>query len=207
MSTVNVCPVDPSGSATPSRRLWLVRHGESTWNATGLVQGHLDPGLTSAGREEAARCASLLAAERRPGALYSSDLRRALETASVIGEALRTPIEVDPALRERSLGDAEGGSSRDLGRDRSGITGGRVVDADAAPIGGESLRQLYERAARCAQRILSLHAGDVVVVCHGGVVRVLLAWLDGVGPDDMRWPEIDNAVPIARSLTLVPTCV
>jgi 2,3-bisphosphoglycerate-dependent phosphoglycerate mutase len=206
MSSVNGCPgapilrVPPDRSGDP-RRLWLVRHGESTWNARGVVQGQLDPGLSRSGREQAAECARFLSGQAAPGAIHSSDLRRALETAAPIAEALDLAVLVEPGLRERSLGDAEGRPSLELGPDRSGIDGGRVVDADAAPEGGESIRQLFRRTVSSAGRILSAsRRRDVVVVCHGGVVRVLLAWLDGVGPDSMAWPEVDNGVPIVRSL-------
>lgn len=206
MSLCSSAPILPDGGYVPDRRLWLVRHGESTWNAAGLVQGQLDPGLSAAGREQAGRCAGLLAARRTPEAIYSSDLRRALETAAPIAEALGLPVFIEPCLRERSLGEAEGNPSALLGPRHSGIDGARVADADAAPEGGESVRQLYERAAACAARILASHGGDVVFVCHGGVVRVLLAWLDGVGPEEMTWPVVDNALPIERGLRRAPAC-
>jgi 2,3-bisphosphoglycerate-dependent phosphoglycerate mutase len=185
------------GLAEP-RRLWLVRHAESTWNSKGLVQGQRDPGLSPNGRRQVARCVRTLAAEGAPEALYSSDLRRARESAVPIAEAFGLVVRVEPALRERSLGDAEGSPAAMLGPERSGVSSGRVVDADAAPIGGESVRELYERVASCAARILSLHRGDLVLVCHGGVVRALSAWLDGVAPDEMAWPEVENGVPILR---------
>jgi probable phosphoglycerate mutase len=186
------------GPAMADRQLWLVRHGESTWNATGMIQGHQDPGLSPLGRIQAADCARRLASRMSAARLYSSDLRRAVETAAIIGEALALDVRIEPMLRERSLGTAEGEPSALFGREDSGVSGGRVVDADAAPEGGESVRQLYERAASCAARILSAHAGDVVLVCHGGVVRVLIAWIDGVGPDQMIWPEIENGAAILR---------
>lgn len=174
------------------RLLFLVRHGESTWNARQLVQGQTDtPGLTEEGREQAAACARRLS---RTGvrALYSSDLRRAVETATPIAQALGITASVTRDLRERALGDAEGQPSSLLGPDRSGHSGGMVVDASAAPAGGESVRELYDRATRCAERLLGATSGDVVLVTHGGVVRVLVAWLEGVSPDDMAWGDVAN---------------
>ncbi len=199
-------PVVRDEACRSDRRLWLVRHGESTWNAAGLVQGQRDPGLSPAGHEQAARCARLLAEWGRPEAVYSSDLRRAVETAAPIADALGLPIFIEPRLRERSLGDAEGMPSASLGPRRSGVDRARVADADAAPEGGESVRQLYGRAAACLVQILASHRGDVVLVCHGGVVRVLLAWLDGIDPEDMTWPVIENALPIQRDLRGAPAC-
>lgn len=190
---------DASTLSRAGRRLWLVRHGESDWNARGLVQGHRDePVLTARGTEQARRCAAALAHEP-VRALYSSDLRRARQTAAAVAEALDLPVIEDPRLRERLLGAAEGRPSADLGPAASGIEGERVVDADAAPAGGESVRAFYARVAGVAEEVLSGSGpGDVALVCHGGVVRVLLAWLEGTGPDDMTWPYIENAQPICR---------
>lgn len=180
-----------------------MRHGESTWNALHLVQGQADaPGLTEHGRAQASRLAKELIGA---GAcqLYSSDLRRALETAAPIAQALGTSVHVDQALRERALGDAEGKPSSLLGPDRSGHVGGGVVDADAAPPGGESIRELYARATSCAARLLESNSEDLVLVTHGGVVRVLLAWLDGIGPDDMAWADVANGSCTERAVSVL----
>src|ERR1700729_515068 len=125
--------------------LWLVRHGGSTWNASGCVQGQASgPGLTEKGRWQAALLTEHLR-DIRVGAIYTSDLDRARETASIIGCALRVPLHVDAALRERSFGVAEGHPLSELDPAASGIAGGRVVDAHARPPGGESLSELYGR--------------------------------------------------------------
>ena len=192
------------GSLAPSRRrLWLVRHGESTWNAVGWVQGQLDsPTLTQRGRRQVRRCAALLDAQRATiGAVYSSDLRRAHQSALPIARVLQLDVRLDGRLRERSLGVVEGTPSTLLDPERSGIKLDRVVDADAAPAGGESVRDLYLRATGAVADLLARHpTGDLVLVCHGGVVRVVLAWLDGVGPDDMSWPGVENALAVCRTL-------
>ena len=181
------------------RRLWLVRHGESTWNVLGLVQGHMAaPALTPRGFEQARRCARLLAG-KPICAIASSDLQRAAQTALPIGRALHLPVSHDGRLRERSLGSAEGTPLAALGPDQLGIADGRVVDADAAPAGGETVRQFYARLAACVNELLSDHpVGDLVIVCHGGVVRVVLAWLDGTGPDEMEWPDVTNGMVVDR---------
>ncbi|MGH8982071.1 MAG: histidine phosphatase family protein [Acidimicrobiales bacterium] len=183
-----------------SRRLWLVRHGESTWNALGLVQGQVTvPTLTAFGMCQARAQADSLSGEPITW-LYSSDLRRALQTASPIGRALGLDVHLDVRLRERSLGTAEGTPSALLGPERSGIAEGRVVDADAAPEGGESVRQLYRRASECVTELLRAGGdGDIALVCHGGIVRVLLAWLDEIEPDEMSWVDVDNGSAIVRA--------
>jgi probable phosphoglycerate mutase len=181
------------------RRLWLVRHGESTWNVLGLVQGHADvPVLTPRGAKQARRCARLLAG-KPIGTIVSSDLQRAAQSALPIGRALHLPISHARRLRERSLGAAEGTPHAAHRSDQLGIAGGRVVDADAAPAGGETVRQFYARLVACVNELLSDHPyGDLVLVSHGGVVRVLSAWLDGIEPEEMDWPEVTNGLVIDR---------
>jgi 2,3-bisphosphoglycerate-dependent phosphoglycerate mutase len=179
---------------TANSALWLVRHGESTWNAAGLVQGQAaGPVLTAKGRSEAARVAACLG-DVRLAAIYTSDLARARETASIIGDALDLPLHVDPALRERSFGVAEGQPLGDLDPVVSGIELERVVDADARPRGGESLRDLY---GRVRDFITALEVGatqdDVLVVTHGGVIRVAEAYCSGIGVEDMAWGPVPNA--------------
>jgi probable phosphoglycerate mutase len=197
--------VNVSAGAASARRLWLLRHGESTWNSLGLVQGQAEgSGLTPRGFLQADACARELAGAP-VSALYSSDLERAARTAAPVASSLGLPVLLDARLRERALGIAEGAPTANLGPEHSGVVDGRVVDADAAPPGGESVRELYDRAVGCVERILVDHpAGDLVLVTHGGVVRVVLAWLEGSGPDGMGWPEIENGRPVGR-VARVPT--
>lgn len=196
-----------SAPARATRALWLVRHGESTWNALGLCQGQLPgPTLTARGLEQAHHCAQALEGEPI-GLLVTSDLERAVQTASPIAQALAIEAVADPRLRERSLGVAEGTPAALLAPNRSGVAGGRVVDADAAPAGGESVRQLYDRVARCVSELLRQGDGDLALVCHGGVVRVLRAWLAGDGPEGMAWPEVHNALPSRWVATVPPSSI
>ena len=179
---------------TANRTLWLVRHGESTWNASGLVQGHATgPVLTDKGRREAARVIERLRAIR-VGAIYTSDLDRARETASIVGCALHLPLHIDPALRERSFGAAEGHPLGALDPAASGIEFDRVVDAHARPPAGESLTDLYGRARAFITGLdLSEMDGDVLVVTHGGVIRVAEAYCNGISVEDMAWGPVPNA--------------
>ena len=126
--------------------LWLVRHGESTANARGIVQGHDDPpDLTLRGRLQAQRLVGILR-HRSVDALYSSDLRRAVRTANVLSNPLGLPVQTDRALRERGFGVFEGGPLSALRPEFTGIRHGRVEDVHARPLGGESLDDVYRRA-------------------------------------------------------------
>lgn len=186
-----------------------------------MVQGQVTlPTLTARGMRQARARARALAGEPI-SSVYSSDLQRAVQTALPIARRLGLDVTVDARLRERSLGTAEGTPSALLGPERSGIAEGRVVDADAAPEGGESIRQLYRRACECAAELLGdgggsgdgsggdgsgsgSGGGDVAFVCHGGVVRVLLAWLDGIEPDQMSWVDVGNGIAVVRTLPALP---
>ncbi len=176
---------------------FLVRHGESSWNTLGLAQGHNDRArLTRRGRRQAAAVA-----ERFRGhpvrALYSRDLRRALETAAAFSAVLRLPVLADARLRERSLGVLEGTPSAAISPAALGLEDGRVADPDARPAAGESVRDLYRRAAAFCDDLAATAddgaAGDVVVVAHGGTLRVLRAYLNGVPVEEMSWEPLENA--------------
>ena len=197
----------PAATAPTAPAIWLVRHGESTWNTLGLAQGHNDRAkLTTRGQRQAEE-----AAERFRGqqvrAIYASDLRRARQTAAPFARVLGLPVYADTRLRERSLGVFEGTAAAAIGPEVTGLGDGRVLDPDARPAGGESVRDLYLRAAGFCEDLTSGElaigeqtagdlppdAGDVVVVAHGGTVRVLEAYLNGIGVEEMAWGPVVNA--------------
>ena len=174
--------------------LWFVRHGESTWNASGLVQGQAEGSvLTARGRREAARAAEQLG-HLGVSAIYTSDLERAHETAAIIGHGLRLPLRYERALRERNFGSAQGQPLSELQTAVSGIEDGRVVDADVRPPEGESLRAMYRRVAAFMDDVEAVAPeGAVVVVTHGGVIRMAQAYADGVAVEAMAWGPVPNA--------------
>ncbi len=174
--------------------MWFVRHGESTWNASGVVQGQADgPVLTRKGRNEAANIAGRLVGASIT-AIHTSDLQRARETAEIVGRALRITPRSDPALRERDFGQAQGRPHGELPSATSGIEIDRVVDADARPAEGESLTELYGRVATFIDELgMRAPEGDVLVVTHGGVIRVAQAYCNGIPASAMAWGSVPNA--------------
>jgi 2,3-bisphosphoglycerate-dependent phosphoglycerate mutase len=195
-------------AATPA--FWLVRHGESTWNTAGLAQGHNDQAeLTSRGQRQAAEAAERFR-DRPVRAIYASDLRRALQTATAFGRVVGLPVITDTRLRERSLGVLEGSAAAAIGPEVTGLGDGRVLDPDARPAGGESVRDLYRRAAEFCDDLtagdlaagdlapgdLASDEGDVLIVAHGGTVRVLEAYLHGTDVEQMRWEPVGNATVV-----------
>lgn len=195
---------DQVTGASDDQVLWLVRHGESTWNTLGLAQGHCDQArLTRQGLRQARAVAARLR-DRPVGALYASDLRRALETAAPLAEVFGLAVTRDARLRERCLGVLEGAATAAIGPAANGLHGDRVVDPDARPEGGESIRDFYRRVAGFADELAARlpavagratdaeRAGEIVVVAHGGTLRVLNAYLRGVPVERMRWEPLGN---------------
>jgi 2,3-bisphosphoglycerate-dependent phosphoglycerate mutase len=172
----------------------LVRHGETDWNASGRIQGHSDTPLNAAGHEQAQQTARRLA--REPvRALYSSDLARAFETASVIGQALGLTVVTSPRLRERQYGAWEGLTSAEIQtRYPEQFAAWRARATDFAPPLGETRNELLTRALAELQRIARQHVGEmVVVVTHGGFCYVLINHIVGGVDGDRREFTFGNA--------------
>jgi probable phosphoglycerate mutase len=162
--------------------LHLVRHGESTWNLAGRIQGQSAEagGLTSAGRAQAQLTADVLAQRStRPVAIVASDLIRARETAEIIASRLSLTLEFDPELREQRLGVLEGHRLDSPFADDS--TAQQTVDRlwrepFLRPDGGESIADMYDRVHRALRRHATARPGvEVVLVTHGGPVRMASA--------------------------------
>jgi broad specificity phosphatase PhoE len=165
-------------------RLLLVRHGESTWNATGRWQGWADPPLSDLGRAQAEAAAPAAAPV---DAVVSSDLQRALETASIIAAVLELEAEVhvEPDLRERDVGDFTGLTRAEIEERWPGVLARGNASIARDPRFGESVEALAERVDAALRRLATAYAGQrVVVVTHGGVVRNLERAF-GVEPDPL----------------------
>lgn len=142
--------------------LWLVRHGETDWNAQRRFQSRTDVPLNEVGRRQARRLAAEL--ERRTYAgVWSSDLTRAKETAEIV----YGPPTVDRRLREIDLGELEGRRWEDLDPE---IQAALAAFAGFAAPGGERYDQFE---ARVLSFVDDLSPGEHLVVTHGGVIRLL----------------------------------
>ena len=173
--------------------LTLVRHGETDWNVSRRTQGHDDRArLSAAGRAQASEVAATLATEHFD-VIVASDLSRARETATIIAEVLTLDVEYEPLLRERNFGVLEGAPHRDLTGDLTGIVDDVVVDPDARPPGGESFRDVVERARRFVDATRFRYPDSkVLVVTHGGMIRALRAYYEGAPLEGLRWGAVGN---------------
>jgi len=171
--------------------LILARHGETDWNAERRFQGHADPPLNAKGLAQAEALAERLAG-RDLRAIYSSDLRRAAQTAAVVGDRLGLAVVKLPALREIDVGEWSGLTVAEVierypdgyARHRAGGDGWTA---------GETHAQLTERIVRAASEIAREHpAGAILVVAHGAALRALLAHAEGIDLSEFR----RNSAPI-----------
>jgi broad specificity phosphatase PhoE len=172
----------------------LIRHGQSTWNREHRIQGQLDPPLSAEGRHQAKLLGSRLAGRAFVG-FYASDLKRAFETAEVIGPAVGRHPQPQTSLREIYLGAWEGLSTEEIAERFPAAWASWVEepDWDVVP-GGEGAGPFDARVAAALEEIFRRHPdGDVLVVTHGGVIQIALHRIVG-RPSHGLFPfKIQNA--------------
>jgi probable phosphoglycerate mutase len=160
--------------------LYCVRHGESAYNAEGRIQGQSDVSLSELGHHQSRAVAAAL--QGLPvEAIYASPLRRAMQTAQPVAEALGLPIRTDPRLMEVHAGvfqdrlrsELDGLFPDEYARWKSG-------DPDFAIPGGESRRDLMRRGREVFEDIARADCRQVVVVAHGGLLTAALKALLGI---------------------------
>jgi probable phosphoglycerate mutase len=164
--------------------LILVRHGESTANASGLLSGRSETSLTERGRTQVAHLAGLVSGA---GRLISSPLGRA--RASAAGLGLGLPIEVDERWTEIDYGELEGQSLADVPTE---VWRAWRSDPDFRPPGGETLTEVGRRVAEACDELFASSgsgaraSGDVVVVSHVSPIKAAVAWALA-GGDHLAW--------------------
>ncbi len=149
-------------------QLWIVRHGETEWSATGRHTSTTDVPLTDAGRAAAAALAPALA-RHRFALVLTSPRRRARDTAAAAGFA---GAEVDTDLSEWDYGDLEGLTTPEV-RERGGELSDWTIWRGPVP-GGETIGQVADRLRRVLDRVAEA-GGDVLCFGHGHASRVLVA--------------------------------
>jgi broad specificity phosphatase PhoE len=176
--------------------VYLARHGESDWNAANRFQGHSDRPLTERGRLQAEALAGELAEMATLSAIYSSPLRRALETAAAVGARIGLePVAVE-GLREVDVGSWTGLSRSEIelrfpGELRRWLDGGEGWED------GETYQEMSSRVLSALFEIADAHPGDeVLVVSHGGPIRAIQAAADGLDVHSYR--RLHRVEPNAR---------
>lgn len=185
-------------SSPKNHRVFLVRHGQTAWNASGRAQGHTEIPLDEIGRTQAERVGERLAraAATLPGAeVWSSDLGRCRETAAPLLSRVSLPVTYHPELRERTFGAWEGEPLADirLRLDDLAREAGLASTTSIRPPGGESFEDVWNRVSPIAERLAeTLKLRSVIVVSHGGLSSLLLARLISASPETARSFRLRN---------------
>lgn len=175
----------------PNLELWLIRHGETSWNAERRIQGQQHNPLSDLGVRQARRLGARLEAEAF-SAVYCSDLKRAVQTAELVFPG-RTPL-FDTRLREIARGALEGQLGAELVGEQRDVYAAMQKDLlNVRPPGGENYRDLAARAVPWFESLPG--SGKVAAVTHGGVIYALLHHIVGVsGATSWRFSASNTGV-------------
>lgn len=157
-------------------RLCLIRHGETSWNAEKRLQGHTDIPLNSRGALQARQMAQALKDINLTfDVLYTSDLKRAADTANAVVELFGVDAQVDSTLRERHFGALQGLSISEAPLLRPDIWQAHIArDLEHELAGGESIQQFALRVQSALDKIQVRHAGKtILIVSHGGTLDMM----------------------------------
>jgi probable phosphoglycerate mutase len=159
--------------------LW--RHGRTEWNATGRIQGQLDPPLDALGREQAPAAAAVLAT-LSPSLIVSSDLQRAAMTADALAARTGLPVSHDQRLREIHLGAWQGLTREEVEAKFPDEWASWMSGSDVRRGGGETYTEVGERGAAAVLEALAATDGLVIAVTHGGTARSTIGLLLELDP-------------------------
>lgn len=186
--------------------LILLRHGQSQWNLENRFTGSVDVPLSENGKEEATRAGELLK-DMPIDKLYTSVLKRAIDTASIALSASgrkEVPTERDQALNERNYGDLQGlnkaETAKEYGEDQVQIW---RRSFDVRPPGGESLKDTAARTLPYfnAKIIADIKQGNnVLVVAHGNSLRAIVMSLEGLTPEQVVELNLPTGVPMVYEM-------
>lgn len=158
-----------------SKKIYLVRHGEITTGGRRRFIGQIDLPLSDTGKKQASRLGDGLAGMEL-GAVFCSDLQRSIETAGIICEKIRQEPVCTGDLREISLGAWEGLAFKEVERLYPGEFKRRGDDmVNYRPPGGESFALLAARVLPALEDLAGRTEGDLLIVGHAGVNRVIIA--------------------------------
>lgn len=177
-------------------KLCLIRHGETAWNAERRLQGHTDTPLNPKGVLQARQMAQALK-DINLGfdVLYTSDLKRAVDTANAVVELFGVEAQVDSALRERNFGALQGLSITEAPLLRPDIWQAHIArDLDHDLEGGESIQQFSLRVRNALDGIQKRHAGKtILVVSHGGTLDMMYRIASNQSLSAQRIVSVPNA--------------
>lgn len=168
-------------SSAPLYQITLLRHGESTGNASGVHQGQADFPLSPLGEAQVQALVRRWKQERQKfDLILSSPLQRARQTAERIAEGLQVKVEYEPCWMERDVGQLQGLSTPEA--EQSFPRPAFIHPYQAIGSSGESQWQLYTRAAQGVQSLIDRPPGRYLVISHGGLLNMLVYAMLGLTP-------------------------
>ena len=173
--------------------IYLIRHGETTWNKQGRLQGHLDSPLTSKGQEDAFKLLNYF--QNIPlTALYSSDLGRAIASITPLAKTTALPVTPTAALRELSYAQLAGKTKDSLtDREKTQLNKQLSAHSDYQIGQGESLMALQKRIVQCMNEIAAAHPNQqVAIMSHGLAITMFLKKILDIPVDVAYEFAIDN---------------
>ncbi len=189
-------------------RWLLVRHGQTDWNARGLLQGHTDVPLNNVGRDQARRLGQRLAAVGLDAA-YSSDLLRCSQTSELVVAGRDLDVSHTEHLREQAYGRWEGKSFSSIRDADPDLYAAMVEDYTSfTPPRGEDFRAVEARSAAFADDVLQRHpSGNLLIVGHGAALRTLITHMTRL-PVEAGWRfKVDSCSLTALDVGVKPAVV
>lgn len=182
--------------------MWLVRHGQTDWNLHGIYQGQSDIPLNQTGIAQARELAVSLSGKRFD-AIYSSDLSRALHTASLIADVLGLPVNTDRRLREINQGVWEGQTIDDVRvKYRPDFSPNPKYISTPRAEGAESLEEVIRRMVEATNDYHQRHTGgSLLLSTHGLSAAALYAVANQVPLVDVVRYIPDNGRPLVINLS------
>ena len=170
-------------------KVYVARHGKTEWNAQNRICGRTDVELTEEGRRQAEELAESLTG-RGVDVILASPMKRAIETARAVSRRCGAPVEVDKRLIEQDYGVYEGADRLD-----PGFWAVKRTFAVRYP-GGESMMDVAGRVYPLLKELKDRYPGrTVLLVCHGGVCRVIRSYFEDMTNEEFpRWSVPNAAV-------------
>lgn len=170
--------------------IYIVRHGVTNYNQENRFQGQLDIPLNEEGLAQVAKLGNYF--QKKPvDVIYSSDLKRAYQTAEAISNVKDLQIRILPGLREVNVGKLEGMTWAEVKENYPNWA--RAGHNHGYP-GGETRLEIENRVKNSWEYIAKRHSNDnVVLVSHGGIIKSLICLLLGVNNENRSKFVIDNS--------------
>lgn len=183
------------------KNIYLIRHGESHYNAKKIVQGHIDTELTDRGFIQAKYAAEFLKSKNITK-IISSDLKRALQTAETISKVLNISVEVDKRIREMHFGSWEGMSYDYIYQNHMEYFHKWLANPVKHPLPKqEDITQFENRLSSFLEDIRNHNEENILVVGHGGSIQGLICVAMGLGMENLwKFKHNNTGISLIESI-------